>query len=69
MTLKYLNLIKDELESEFRRGLEVTLEKCNLVTRKEFDIQTEVLAKTRDKLEKLTQKITMLEEKLKKTHN
>ena len=45
----------------------VALQKCDLVTREEFDIQTEVLAKTREKLEKLTLQITMLEEKLKNT--
>ncbi|HEV2524278.1 MAG TPA: accessory factor UbiK family protein [Gammaproteobacteria bacterium] len=67
MALKYLNLIKDELGSEFRRGLGVALQKCDLVTREEFDIQTEVLAKTGEKLEKLTRQITMLEEKLKNT--
>ena len=67
MALKYLNLIKDELGGEFRRGLGVALQKCDLVTREEFDIQTEVLAKTREKLEKLTRQMTALEEKLKNT--
>ncbi len=67
MALKYLNLIKNELGSEFRRGLQLALQKCDLVTREEFDIQTEVLAKTREKVETLTQEITILEEKLKHT--
>jgi len=67
MALKYLNLIKDELGDGFRRGFQVALQKCDLVTREEFDIQTEVLAKAREKLEKLTRQITALEEKLKNT--
>jgi BMFP domain-containing protein YqiC len=62
MALKYLNLIKDELGGEFRRGITTVLEKCELVTREEFDIQTEVLARTREKLEKLEQRISVLEQ-------
>jgi BMFP domain-containing protein YqiC len=67
MALKYLNLIKDELGGEFRRGLKAALQKCDLVTREEFDIQTEVLARTREKLEKLTLRIIVLEEQFKNT--
>jgi BMFP domain-containing protein YqiC len=67
MALKYLNLLKDALGGEFRRGLLVALEKCDLVTREEVDIQAAVLAKTREKLEKLEWRITKLEEKLKDT--
>ncbi len=62
MALKYLNLIKDELGGEFRRGMTTVLEKCDLVTREEFDIQTEVLAKTRQKLQILEQRIEELEQ-------
>lgn len=65
MALKYLNLIKNELGGELRRGLQLAFEKCDLVSREEFDIQTAVLAKTREKLEKLERRITELEEKFK----
>lgn len=64
MVQKYLNLIKDvkdELGGEFRRGLNLALERCDLVTREEFDIQTAVLARTREKLRMLEQRITELE--------
>lgn len=64
MVQKYLNLIKDvkdELGGEFRRGLNLALERCDLVTREEFDIQTAVLARTREKLQMLEQRITELE--------
>lgn len=67
MALKYLNLLKDELGDGFRRGLLIALEKCDLVTREEFDIQTALLVKTREKLQKLELRITELEAKFKHT--
>jgi len=39
----------------------------DLVTREEFDVQTQVLARTRAKLEQLEQEITELESKLRET--
>lgn len=54
MALEFLNLLKT-----------TALEKCDLVTHEEFDIQTEVLARTREKLEMLEQKIKELENKQK----
>lgn len=65
MALKYLNLLKDELGGGLRHGLQVALEKCDLVTREEFDIQATLLAKTREKLQRLELQITELEEKIK----
>jgi BMFP domain-containing protein YqiC len=38
-------------------------QKMDLVTREEFDLQTQVLAKTRAKLEELEAKVTALEKK------
>ena len=37
--------------------------KMDLVTREEFDLQSRVLAKTREKLEALEEKVTALEKK------
>ncbi len=53
--------VKSEFEEQFRVGLALALQKLDLVTRQEFDIQVEVLAKTRNKLEKLEQKVAELE--------
>lgn len=41
--------------------------KLDLVTREEFDVQTQVLAKTRTKLEALEERVAALEAELKKT--
>ena len=38
-------------------------QKMDLVTREEFDLQSRVLAKTREKLEALEEKVTALEKK------
>jgi len=56
--------LKNELGTEFHRVLTLALQNLNLVTRHEFDIQARVLATTRDKLEKLEQKVLILESKM-----
>ncbi len=55
--------IKKELDKNIRAGVESGLSKLNLVSREEFDIQSEVLARTRQKLEKLEQLVADLEAK------
>ncbi len=53
--------IKQDAEKNFRAILQGTFAKLDLVTREEFDVQTAVLSRTRDKLEELEQHITRLE--------
>lgn len=48
-----LHRFKNELEKNFRRILQSTFSKFDLVTREEFDAQAKVLARTREKLEQL----------------
>lgn len=48
-----LQTLSDDLKSQLQQCLQKSLHKLSLVTREEFDIQTEVLAKTRAKLEQL----------------
>ena len=48
-----LNALRQEFEQQFYRGLSQVFEKMNLVTREEFDVQTEVLSRTREKVEQL----------------
>lgn len=55
------NEIQDVIKSTFRE----MLSKMDLVTREEFDIQSELLSKTRIKLENLEQKLAALETNLK----
>ena len=55
------NRLKEEADQQFRQVLTRAFERMNLVTREEFDAQSAVLARTREKLEKLEQQIAALE--------
>ena len=57
--------VNEEIEKNFRQLLQTAFSELQLVTREEFDVQTEVLARTREKLIELEKQITFLEEKLK----
>lgn len=52
-----------DLEKNVRSLMTQGFQKMDLVTREEFDLQTQVLAKTRAKLEELEAKVTVLEKK------
>lgn len=56
--------IGQDLRANLRSALGAALERMNLVTREEFDVQQAVLARTRDKLESLERTVAGLEEKL-----
>ena len=45
--------MQDDIENNVRSLLQTTLSKMNLVTREEFDVQSAVLLRTREKLEQL----------------
>jgi len=49
--------LQDDLESNIRTLLQDSLSKMNLVTREEFDVQTEVLQRTREKLDRLEKQL------------
>jgi BMFP domain-containing protein YqiC len=53
--------IQKDLEKNLRAILQASLSKLDLVTREEFDVQSRVLARTREKLDKLEKTITALE--------
>ena len=57
-----LRSMREDLEQNFRSVLRGGLEKLDLVTREEFDVQEAVLARTREKLEALEKKVAELEE-------
>ena len=57
-----LRSMREDLEQNFRSVLRGGLDKLDLVTREEFDVQEAVLARTRDKLEALEKKVAELEE-------
>ncbi len=56
-----LQNLQADIEKNMRSGLESGLHKMNLVTREEFDIQTAVLLRTREKLEVLEKAVADLE--------
>jgi BMFP domain-containing protein YqiC len=52
-----------DMEKNVRSLMTQGFQKLDLVTREEFDLQTQVLAKTRAKLEELEAKVSALENK------
>ena len=66
---KIRHIIKDspvsDIEDNINALLKSTFTKMDLINREEFDVQTEVLKRTRAKLERLEAKIIDLEHKLK----
>ncbi|MEQ1603104.1 MAG: accessory factor UbiK family protein [Methylophilaceae bacterium] len=65
LSLKFKELVGSnpavDVEKNFRALLQGALTKLELVSREEFDIQAEVLRKTREKLENLEEKLAGLE--------
>tara|TARA_Y100000768_G_C23444182_1_gene436288 strand:+ start:140 stop:373 length:234 start_codon:yes stop_codon:yes gene_type:complete len=53
-----VNSIREDLEKNFREILLSNINRLDLVTREEFEIQKEVLNRTREKLERLEAAIT-----------
>ena len=53
--------MQDDIESNVRSLLQASLAKMNLVTREEFDVQSAVLQRTREKLEQLEKQIEQLQ--------
>ena len=53
--------VPKEVEKNFKGVLEGTFEKMHLVTREEFEVQTNVLLRTREKLERLEKRVAELE--------
>ncbi len=56
-----LSAIQQDMEHNFRTTLQNTFSRLNLVSREEFDVQTEVLARTRTKLDALEKQVQALE--------
>jgi BMFP domain-containing protein YqiC len=57
-----LRSMREDLEHNFRAVLRSSLNKLDLVTREEFDVQEAVLARTREKLEALEAKLEQHEQ-------
>ena len=59
-----LRSMREDVEQNFRSVLRGGLAKLDLVTREEFEVQEAVLARTREKLEALEQRVAEYEAKL-----
>ena len=59
-----LQSLQQELQKNLRSALESGLSHLDLVTRQEFDVQSAVLARTREKLEQLERKLAEMEKSL-----
>lgn len=59
-----LRSMREDVEQNFRSVLRGGLAKLDLVTREEFEVQEAVLARTREKLDALEQRIAEYEAKL-----
>ncbi len=57
-----LNHLKEDMEKNFHAILQSALSRLDLVTREEFEVQKAVLAKTRQKLETLEQRVAEIEQ-------
>ena len=57
----YLIAIREDIEENIHTALTATLAKLDLVTREEFDVQTQVMHRTREKLEELERVIADLD--------
>ncbi|NDH08567.1 MAG: accessory factor UbiK family protein [Gammaproteobacteria bacterium] len=55
--------IEDELRQQIKLILQASLAKLDVVNREEFDVQSQVLAKTREKIDSLEKVIQELLEK------
>ena len=56
--------LSSDVKKNMRAALQSTLERLDLVTREELEVQQAVLARTREKLQELEKKIVALEKQL-----
>jgi BMFP domain-containing protein YqiC len=62
---KGLQALQEDINRNLRAALEAGLGKLDLVTREELDVQAAVLARTRQKLERLEAEMATLERQMK----
>ncbi len=60
-----LQTVQQDIEQNFKTVLQNAFNKMDLVTREEFDVQTNVLSRTREKVDALEKQLTELEALLK----
>jgi hypothetical protein len=58
--------MRDDAEKNIRAAMTSTFNKLDLVTREEFEVQSQVLLRTREKLEALEKRVEELEQLINK---
>lgn len=53
--------MQSEIEKNMKSGLQGVMQKMDLVTREEYEVQREILTRTREKLEQLELRLAELE--------
>lgn len=66
---KNLRDFGEDVEKKLKQVIHNQLSKLDLVTREEFNVQTQVLLRTREKLAQLEHQLAELETKLHQQHN
>ncbi|AOV15926.1 hypothetical protein BJI67_01515 [Acidihalobacter aeolianus] len=59
-----LRTAQQDVSKTVRAGLQGAVHRLDLINREEFEVQTAVLARTREKLERMEARVRALEEKL-----
>jgi hypothetical protein len=59
-----MQALQEDIQRNLRAALEAGLGRLDLVTREEFDVQAAVLARTREKLERLEAEMAALEQQM-----
>ncbi len=67
--LPNIKALPADAEARIHRAIETALTGLQVVSRKDFDIQTQVLARTRSKLDALEQRVAELEAASKPSNN
>ena len=63
-----LQNIEKDIQQKFKEVLQSAFAHLDLVTREEFDVQSKVLARTREKLDQIQQQVDELMKQLDKKH-
>ncbi len=56
-----LKTVKDDVEKNFRSTLQASFERMDLVTREDYEVQLAMVAKLRDRLSELEERVAQLE--------
>jgi BMFP domain-containing protein YqiC len=72
LSIKIKELVKNSPASDIDRNIHALIQgaltKMELISREEYDVQTEVLKQTREKLNALEKKLEAIEDLLQKSH-